>query len=311
MKLYTEVPYDYEEYHDQKDQIEISESEYYALFKQIQNDNRLLKIYQFFCFIVFLGWFRIILTALATLLYYLCVSVLYYLYYLFPTKSSFLFIAPKCLTIPLRLMLFFNGIVKINYYGKKDKTAKIAVCNHLTMMDSIAVLYTTPCCFVSMDSLKNIDFFKKSTRVYNALFVNRKESGGFAQKIPGFIKENQFPLVVFPEGKVTNGEGLLGFRTGAFTAEGVKIQPLTIRYRMYFTPKGMASPSWVQSNILAYLYTVYSIPFMTLDITFHEALDFKSEDPVEKARKIQLIMANYLGTKAIKNTNKDFFKKEN
>lgn len=142
---------------------------------------------------------------------------------------------------------------------------------------------------------------KPTAEVLEMIFVDRSKSEGVSQHL---IKEQEddrnLPVCVFPEGKITNGECVMGFRTGSFICRR-QLQGVTIRYNQWLIPKEMATVCWCEENLLLYLYQLFSIPFLTLEINFLPPLPFpETMTPAERAAKVQLQLANSLGCRAIK-----------
>jgi hypothetical protein len=157
--------------------------------------------------------------------------------------------------------------------------------------------------------MKSIPLVPLLTTVWDACFVDRSTS---VDHVSGQLQtwqsdRTKLPIVVFPEGKVTNGEALLGFRCGAFVSDE-KCQAITIRYKLWFTPKGMSTPSWLEMQLQDYLYQIWAIPWMTVDIHVLELLDLKGKTAKQRAAALELQMANFLGVRATRKTNKSLFR---
>ena len=310
MKFYTEVPYDHPEYHGQKEQKDISSEEFQELFDS-PKVNIFYKVLRFVFFIIFLGPIRFIFTFIALGIFFIFVTVLPKFEFLFKNKRLLKEWAFKMIRPVIRLCMYCYGVVKVNIKGKLEPDTRIVVCNHLTMYDIISVLYCFPLSFVAKDSLRTNKFIQNTVKIFDAVFVDRSKQGGVTEQIVNVASDPSYlPLLIYPEGKITNGEAILGFRSGAFVPE-VPVQAVAIRYRMWLTPKGMATVSWLHDSVWEYFYQFYSIPFMTFEAEILPQYYEKTSNlkPAEKAAKVQIQMANALGTLAISQTNKEIFMK--
>ena len=216
----------------------------------------------------------------------------------------------KICRIPIRFILLGLGIIWINNTGEVDPETRTFISNHLAFFDILLHITRVPIGCIAMSSLKNNIFVKNTARMFDICFVDRSVSAGVANQLVAWQKDKtRLPVVVFSEGKVTNGEALLGFRTGGFVSDE-KVQAMCIRYKMLFTPKGMATPAWLENDFLLYVYQLFSIPLMIVNIDVLPVLDLKDKDVKERAKMVQLQMANHFGCLAIEATNKKIFQNE-
>jgi 1-acyl-sn-glycerol-3-phosphate acyltransferase len=160
-----------------------------------------------------------------------------------------------------------------------------------------------------MAGMKSFPFAQRLIKVWDGAFVDRSSgSDHMSNQILDWQRDpSRLPIAIFPEGKVTTGEGLLGFRSGAFLGDE-PVQAVGIRYKMWFTPKGMSTPAWLENQIGDYFWQLWGIPFITVEVTVLEPLDLKGLTPKEKAGTVELQLANYFGCRAIKKTNKSLFR---
>jgi hypothetical protein len=78
---------------------------------------------------------------------------------------------------------------------------------------------------------------------------------------------------------------------------------------MWFTPKEMSTVCWNEWDPLVYVYQLLAIPFITAEIVALPVLNMKGFSPKERANELELQMANSLGCKALRKTNKSLFRK--
>lgn len=309
MPLYTECPKDDPTLHNQKEQTYLPDKEFLDLFEPT-HPSFLMKIFRFFCFIVFLGPLRMLLAGLFFFVFFCIVLILPYFRRFFKTSRDFKTWAFYVCRPIVRLVLFLLGIVKINITGKIHEYARTIVCNHLSLVETIIILDQFPVSYLAAAYLSTNKFVVATAKVFDVLFVDRARRQNISQQLVDIANDpSLLPVVVFPEGKVTNGDALVGFRSGAYISETM-VQPLAIRYRMWLTPRSMSTVAWNEDNFKYYLYQWFAIPFMTVDIHCLEPISWKGSNktPQEKAVESELQIANALGTLANSRENKDYFK---
>lgn len=312
MPLYTSVPINDPNLHDQKEAKEVSQEElkHYITPYPITSSLRFMR---FVCFIVFLGPFRLISCIISLILFFITVSVLGTIGKLpfIKDKRKYKNWASKITYISERLCLLSVGIVYISLNGEIKPETRTIVSNHLTMVDPVSLLSQIPVSYLVMSGLKGNPFFSQTSKIYDIIYVDRSKKEGITQQVCDFQNNpNILPLTIFPEGKVTNGECVLGFRSGGFV-NNTPVQPVTLRYKLWFCPRDMATISWVSDDTLEYIYQLFSIPFITLEVNILDPIKWEKPDmtPQEKANQAELIIANSLGCLALKNTNKEIFQK--
>lgn len=306
MPIVESIPHDLKNLHDQKSLKSITDEEFADLFAP-PTANTAGKIWRTISFILFFGWLRMLLTFLFLFVFFIEVTILPVFERFFDSKPQFKLWAHKVCKPTIRTVLFFSGFIWINVKGKRDPEARIFVCNHLTLIDIVSVLYQIPFSIVAHDGLRGNPFIENTGKIFDAMFVDRSAKTGFTQQIiENCENKDRLPLVIFPEGKISNGNAVLKFRTGAFVPDCV-LQPVTLRYKMLFTPKGLMSPCWLQDNFLEYIFVLWSIPAMIMDFEFLPAIRMPGAKPEDKAEAAQLEMANHFGTLAVDRTNKEIF----
>lgn len=312
MPLYTSVPPENPNLHNQKELKEITQEElkhYISAYPMTST----LRFLRFVCFVVFLGPIRLISCIISLILFFLTVTILGTIGKLpfIKDKRKYKKWASKITYYPERLCLLSVGIVHITLKGELKPDTRTIVSNHLTMVDPVSLLSQIPVSYLVMSGLKGNPFFTQTSKIYDIIYVDRSKKEGITEQVRSFQNNpNILPLTIFPEGKVTNGECVLGFRSGAFVND-TPIQPVTLRYKLWFCPRDMATISWVCDDTLEYIYQLFSIPFLTLEVSILDQIKWERPDmtPQEKAEQAELIIANSLGTLALKNTNKQIFQK--
>jgi hypothetical protein len=311
MKLYIEVPFDNPECHDQKELIDNTKEEFMALFEPTK-PNFLVRIYRLICFFVFLGPIKIITTFVSFGIFYICCCFLPFFRKYFRNNRQFKNWALSVVKPVIRLALLSFGIVKVNVTGELHEDSRTIVSNHLSLIETVAILHQFPVAYLAASYLKSHKFVRKTSEVFEIIFVDREKTANISKQLVNIANDpSLLPVLIFPEGKVTNGDALVGFRTGAYVSD-TPVQAVTVRFRQWLCPKSMSTVSWNEDNWFFYCYQVYAIPFITLDLNVLEPLNWKGKDltPAEKATQSQLQIANALHTKPFAMTNKILFEKK-
>lgn len=264
------------------------------------------KVYRVLTFFIFLGPIRILIFFTSIAITLLFTQVFYSIKSLLPflriSKISSL-----VMNSLFRICVFSIGVVKINKKGSFHSQARLIVSNHHCLVDSLVVFSQIPCGFVAASYLKSWPVIKIFSRLYDFVFVDRSVQGNFGEQIKLIAANHKRPpLLLFPEGKCTDGRVLVGFRSGAFLTDEI-VQPVTIRYRHWFVPKGTTTISWVSNKDLEYFLQLFATPFYTVDLNVLPIEEWKNKEPWLRARQSQLQIANALGIPAINRSNRDLF----
>lgn len=125
--------------------------------------------------------------------------------------------------------------IRLVEHGRRASRSEASyiVSNHVSFVDVLGLL-SRGCSFVAKDSVRDIPCVGRVASAIGCIFVARdsKESRQSARDaiFEHFQTVKQWSqLVIFPEGTITNGEGLLQFRRGGFEA-CMPVQPVRIEY---------------------------------------------------------------------------------
>jgi 1-acyl-sn-glycerol-3-phosphate acyltransferase len=304
------VPADFPEYHDQKEQTNCTEEEFQGLFAHLK-PTLFQRIIRMISFIVSLAWLRLTIFLILLCIFTIILLFLAFLQkHFFPKSKLFKTLAFYILTPISRIAFFFLQFAHVKINGKILPTTRTLIANHLTFFDATLAFSYFRASFLIMAGAKNSFFMQALSNLIDFIFVDRsKKEGITTQMIEIQQNKDLQPLIVFPEGKITNGNALIGFRTGAFISD-TPIQAICIRYKSWFSNKEWASPSWLDDGIFDYVYQLLSIPFCTVEFNILPPLNIEGKSPAERAVAYQLQMANFLGIPAYSKTNKAIFQKK-
>ena len=129
------------------------------------------------------------------------------------------------------------------YDDNNDKSYACIISNHVGWIDIFYWCYKLAPGFIAKKELGNIPIFGQIMSNLNCLLVDRndkqsrlKASEDLTTRIKMFYdKETYVPILIYPEGTVTNGEYLLPFKPGCFNAL-LPIKPLFIEIDDFNSP---------------------------------------------------------------------------
>ena len=307
---YSIVPADFPEYHDQKEQKVPTDEEFQSLF-QILKPTMTQKLIRVFWFFITFAWLRLIIFVVFFCIFTLVLLLLSNIQRKFFPKSQFYKTLAFYILTPIgkiALFLLKFSYVKIN--GTIEATTRTLVANHLSFFDPVITFSYIRASFLIMAGAKDNFFMQALSLLVDFIYVDRSKKEGITAQIQSYQQDpTHQPLVIYPEGKVTNGNALIGFRTGAFVSD-TPIQAICIRYKMWFTNKEWATMAWLDDSTLDYIYQFLCIPFVTVEYNILPPLNTEGMSPKEKAIAYQLQMANFLGIPAYSKTNISIFQKK-
>ena len=152
-----------------------------------------------------------------------------------PSRVRRLLLQP--LRLCARLALWSCGYWRIKVYhhpGSRPGASRVLVAApHFSLLDAFVMLYLEMPCTVSKAAVAKLPIFGPAAVALQTIFVDRKDPQS-KHKCVAAIRERATndvwpPLLVFPEGTITNGQALISFKPGAFLP-GVPVQPVSLWY---------------------------------------------------------------------------------
>ncbi len=117
----------------------------------------------------------------------------------------------------------------VSWVKNEDNNRKLVIIsNHAHYIDSIVIYYLFRCGFVSSDFINQTDIGKIIATKLKLLIFKRGVDTNMVEKIKKYLDE-QKRIAIFPEGKITNNDTMIRFRTGAFYVDEA-ICPIVIKY---------------------------------------------------------------------------------
>ncbi|KAK8837274.1 Ancient ubiquitous protein 1 [Tritrichomonas musculus] len=313
VKLYSSTPSYYPEYTHQTELSDVSDEEFMSAWKP----RKYLwyhRVFQIICFFLFLGPIRAVI-GITVFILTICLIVLirYIIHKLeLPIDTGKRF----CISIAnfgFRFLLFAFGIVHIKVNGKIDPKTRVFVANHTVYVDPMIISCIHPVTVVMKKEVAGSSFTKYLMEIVDPVFIDRSAHTGASKHVVERANNpKRFPVLIFPEATMNNGDHLLKFHRGAFLSKQ-KVQLFCIRYWQPLVPHGWNQFAWTTVSMPMYLFEVFSMPFtfVSVDVLDPITLDVEGKGDVQTFTDYgQLNMANHLGVKAITRSSNELFMKE-
>ena len=305
------APNNHPEFHEQTQLSDISEEEFNSQW-QPRKYTWYHRLYHVICFFIFLGPIRLFVFIP---LFVIAIAIVVFLRWF---QLKILKLDRKrwkkqlyvLLCVSIRFICAAFGHVHIRIKGKIDPETRIVISNHTAYHDPFIVSYVYPVSVVCKKELGD-GILYYMLDVVDAIYVRRDQAGGATKVIIDHAHNSDVaPVLIFPEGTITNGDITLFFHRGAFLTE-YKVQPVMLRYNQPLVPEGWNSYAWTQTDTFAYFFECLSMPFNFVDVTILPPMTVKDSDgtPEGFAKMAELRMANFLGTKATTRSSNEIFRK--
>jgi lysophosphatidylcholine acyltransferase / lyso-PAF acetyltransferase len=193
---------------------------------------------------------------------------------------------------------FYWPRVKGRHNLKRGLEEGAIVCsNHVSYADAFAVVAAFCPCGITLDFTRSIPLLGPGIRALQNIYIasdGTSEAGGAAKAVADRAarsREFDVPVIVFPEGTLSDGRGLLKFKTGAFAA-GRPVVPLLLRYRLKpFSPAwGIVPMPFHLLRMLTQLYNPLEMEFLPV---YHPSAAERN-NPQLYCANVRLLMARAL-----------------
>ena len=310
-KLISCVPSNHADLHDQKVLSDISDAEFHEQFDELKF-TWYQRLFQVFCFFIFLGPIRAVVgLTLFVVIMAIVLALRWTQVHVGIPRKYFKTFLLRIAQIGFRCLFFAFGHLHIKLNGEIDKEARVVIANHTCFHDAMIINCCRDVSYVAKIEFKNF-IFTWLFDMLDPIYVRRDQRGGQTELIKEHINNMELlPILIFPEGTITNGDILLKFHRSPFLTEH-KVQPLLIRYWMPFVPKGWNSFAWTHKSTLSFFWSVLSMPFSFVVVDALPASSIQQYESVDAmCDAVQLQCAYALGVKAVtKSSNEIFMKKK-
>lgn len=305
----TTIPISQQSFKDQDSTTDVNDEFFQRLF-EAPNFLPIHRIFQIFCFILFLGPLKLVLSLISFILLILVVNILPIFQSFFSTKLAFKKWAHSIIRCFIRLFLLCLGVIYIKINGDIDSEVRFYVSNHITILDYLIHISNAPLTFIQFYDIYESPYSFQSNypilqlerficgNILDIFKLKAKKRGIGYQITKCSSDPSFFPSLIFPEGYPTNGNAIAGFLSEYFETE-YPCQPVALQYNLYFTPRGFNS--LYCGSFFDFLFRVFSTPFITCSLTYLKKINMKNNlyKPPEIAEMCQLKISNELGTLAV------------
>ncbi|EAY17690.1 Acyltransferase family protein [Trichomonas vaginalis G3] len=310
MSLFSIVPRDHKEWHEQTKLSDITDEEFNRQIKPVKYARKHI-IFQIICFILTLGPIRAVFGFVG---FFSCCAIagglrrLQYALGMDTTKyKTFLL---RIVQLGFRCLFIVFNHIWIRKEGTMDPDARVIICNHTAFHDPMIISCTRDTSVVMKASFGE-GVARWVFDIIDPIYVRRDMPGGQTKLIIDHANNKELlPILIFPEGTLTNGDIFLKFHRGAFLTDH-KVQPMLVRYHMPFVPEGWNSFAWTEPNILLYFWYAMSVPLNWVTVKIlpaHSKSEYANAD--EFADAMQLQCANAFGVLASTRSSNDIFRKK-
>lgn len=164
----------------------------------------------------------------------------------------------------------------------------LLVGNHLGMLDILVLAAHHPSLFITSVDMRETPGLGFLTEMGGCLYVERRNRQNIMTEI-GEIRsalQQQFSVVLYPEGTSTNGEKVLPFKKSLLTSAagtGIPILPVVINYRKVngepMAHKWRDHVFWYgDQTFVPALMRIFSVHSVEVELEFCEEVDVHSED---------------------------------
>lgn len=204
--------------------------------------------------------------------------------------------------IALMCLGYWPGAIEVRDF-RKDKsrsTQILVVAPHMTFLDSllIAVAFPPVPSGVGFSGIFDFPLMRSLAIAAQTIFVDRQstESRQTCKELIQARAQADWsgpPLMIFPEGVITNGEALIQFKAGAF-APGQPVTPVCLRHRWrHYNPSGCGKNHNPPKALLRTMFQFSN--FCQIDILdVHSPSDDEVKDPITFANSVRRSMAEHM-----------------
>ena len=306
-KIASCVPTIDERYNHQAKLQDITDAEFDSIF-QPPTFTFGQRLYQIFCFLLFLGPIRVVVCGFAfcVCMFLIIVTrvILRYLGFHPDTGKSFCCQLAK---IGFRLLFIAFGNVWIKVDGKIDSEARFVISNHVTVIDAMVIFMLRNVTCVVKKHWARTFVMKTLLEIINPIYVEHRHTGRAKEIIDRADDESAFPVLLFPEVCPTNGDVLLQFHKTAFLTP-YKVQPMLIRYWMPFVPKGWNTMACVNQSAISYVWQLISMPLVIVSVDVLQSISMEAEGKADIdtfTKNAQILLANHLKIRAISRSSEE------
>ncbi|WP_128914830.1 lysophospholipid acyltransferase family protein [Granulicella sibirica] len=169
--------------------------------------------------------------------------------------------------------------IKVDVIGKPPDKG-VLISNHLSYMDIVTFAALHRCVFCSKAEIRTWPVLGWMTTMAGTVYVERGRGGSAVKAAKGMQEASAagLPVIFFPEGTTSNGEGLLKFHSGLLAqamASEEPIVPAFIRYHLDQDNGPDVSIAddvsyWGNRDMLAHIFKFLGLKGVRVEVRFAE-----------------------------------------
>jgi 1-acyl-sn-glycerol-3-phosphate acyltransferase len=184
--------------------------------------------------------------------------------------------------------------VKIEYAGETDVYSELLVANHVSWLDIPIIGSRFPVIFLANQDIAGWPVLGYVIRKGGTLFINRGEgAAGAIEKISNSLACGQ-SVMLFPEGKTTDGSSTAKFHPRLFQAaldSGSGVRPISIRYLDKHGARTDRTEYVGETTFLQSLWRIACTDQLQAKVTVFEVLE-NADNRNEYASQAEFIIRN-------------------
>jgi 1-acyl-sn-glycerol-3-phosphate acyltransferase len=158
----------------------------------------------------------------------------------------------------------------------------LVVSNHLSYLDILVLSATVPCAFISKAEVARWPIIGRFARWAGTVFVERQKKGDAAQKNVAVMESlaSGVPIVLFPEGKTTDGHQVLRFHSTMLQPaieSGATITPCAIAYELDDGSVAQEVCYWGNMTLLPHGLNLLGKNAVRVKVTFGDSVVAKGD----------------------------------
>ena len=167
--------------------------------------------------------------------------------------------------------------IRIDVIGQPPENG-VLISNHTSYMDIVTYAALHRCVFCSKAEIRNWPVVGWMTTMAGTVYVERGRGGSAIKAAKGMQEASAagLPVVFFPEGTTSNGEGLLKFHSGLLAQAMASEEPIVPAFIRYYLEKDNGPDVsvvddvsyWGDRDMLGHVFKFMSLKGVRVEVRF-------------------------------------------
>lgn len=185
--------------------------------------------------------------------------------------------------------------IKVEVTGRFPERGAV-ISNHLGYLDIVVFAALHPCVFVSKAELATYPVLGWMTTMAGTVYVARGHGGSALKARAGLEAAFQadLPVVFFPEGTTTNGNGMLKFHSGLLSQVRSAMAPITAAHICYHLDEKNGDATvgddvcyWGEATLVPHIFRLLGLKGIRAEVRFADEPIVFSSDVEQRKRTAQ------------------------